>query len=513
MVLTAAGLFLWCLALPAAATRYYVNDTNLVGDVYTLDIGLDVNNGTNPCCPKATIQSILSKHDLEPGDTIFVDTGIYVLTNNITLTSEDAGSALAYVVIQGSTNIDFGGTFIDRNAIGTTDFCIHNMGADYVLLADLRLSHGLSGVYFQEASYGMLSNVWIGSAQTYGINLSANSDYNQVINCGITKGNKYGVWNQGVGNRIVNSTIAHNGDSQIWLSSGSIELQNSIVLCGTANKFCIDQGGGTAYAGNFNDLVATNGAIVGKKDSQACPYLLDWQRQSSQDTNSLSHDPLFAQSVSNDYHLCSLTGRYVPGSGWTSDVAQSACIDPGNPGSIWTNEPVPNGGRINLGAYGGTFKASKSLTTGWLLALSFNAGGIVQGNVTLRWRSGLTNGLDTVRLEYARDESNGWEQITSGLLASVEQYDWATTNVLGSPFARWRVVSESDTNVWDATDQTFNLRPFVFYVNDSITSDDQYCTAPGNDLNPGVSSNAPKASVQAILNTYDLDAGDKVYVD
>ncbi|MFC1653089.1 hypothetical protein ACFL3F_05150 [Planctomycetota bacterium] len=30
------------------------------------------------------------------------------------------------------------------------------------------------------------------------------------------------------------------------------------------------------------------------------------------------------------------------------------------PGGIWTLEPLPNGGRINQGVYGGTTQASKS---------------------------------------------------------------------------------------------------------------------------------------------------------
>lgn len=41
------------------------------------------------------------------------------------------------------------------------------------------------------------------------------------------------------------------------------------------------------------------------------------------------------------------------------DVA-SPCIDAGNPNSPIGYEPFPNGGVINIGAYGGTSEASKS---------------------------------------------------------------------------------------------------------------------------------------------------------
>jgi hypothetical protein len=40
------------------------------------------------------------------------------------------------------------------------------------------------------------------------------------------------------------------------------------------------------------------------------------------------------------------------------DEVTSPCIDAGDPNSDWSNEPWPNGKRINMGAYGGTNKAS-----------------------------------------------------------------------------------------------------------------------------------------------------------
>ena len=67
--------------------------------------------------------------------------------------------------------------------------------------------------------------------------------------------------------------------------------------------------------------------------------------------------------VEGDYHLQSQAGRWNPVSQtWVQDVITSPCIDAGNPGSDWTAEPQPSGGRINMGAYGDTAKASKSPT-------------------------------------------------------------------------------------------------------------------------------------------------------
>jgi hypothetical protein len=65
--------------------------------------------------------------------------------------------------------------------------------------------------------------------------------------------------------------------------------------------------------------------------------------------------------VSGDYHLKSQAGRWDPNSGtWVIDDVTSPCIDAGDPMSPIGHEPFPNGGIINMGAYGGTAEASKS---------------------------------------------------------------------------------------------------------------------------------------------------------
>jgi predicted outer membrane repeat protein len=72
-------------------------------------------------------------------------------------------------------------------------------------------------------------------------------------------------------------------------------------------------------------------------------------------------DPLFADPDNGDYHLKSQAGRWDPNSQiWLQDDVTSPCIDAGDPTSSTGLEPSPNGGKINMGAYGGTIEASKS---------------------------------------------------------------------------------------------------------------------------------------------------------
>ena len=72
-------------------------------------------------------------------------------------------------------------------------------------------------------------------------------------------------------------------------------------------------------------------------------------------------DPCFADATDGDYHLKSQAGRWDANEGrWAIDDVTSPCIDAGDPMSPIMHEPFPNGGIINMGAYGGTAEASKS---------------------------------------------------------------------------------------------------------------------------------------------------------
>jgi hypothetical protein len=79
------------------------------------------------------------------------------------------------------------------------------------------------------------------------------------------------------------------------------------------------------------------------------------------DLNGTPDDPNDDFWVDGDYHLKSQAGRWDPAAeNWVIDDITSPCIDAGDPMSPVGHEPFPNGGRVNMGAYGGTAEASKS---------------------------------------------------------------------------------------------------------------------------------------------------------
>jgi len=89
----------------------------------------------------------------------------------------------------------------------------------------------------------------------------------------------------------------------------------------------------------------------------------------------LPENPLFADPANGDYHLLSRRGRYWPQHDvWVLDKVTSPCIDGGDPAVDPASEPMPNGGRIDMGAYGGTPFASMSE---WPLTTDTNRDGAV----------------------------------------------------------------------------------------------------------------------------------------
>ena len=148
----------------------------------------------------------------------------------------------------------------------------------------------------------------------------------------------------GSGVSIENCTIAGNSGEGLWRASGTIPVLNSILW------------------GNGDDVAGTESGVM----LDFC-CIEDGQGGCGGSDN-ITDDPLFADAAGSDYHLLSQAGRWDPaGAGsWVKDDESSPCIDAGDSLSDWTEEPAPNGGRINIGAYGGTAYASKTAVRGTL---------------------------------------------------------------------------------------------------------------------------------------------------
>jgi hypothetical protein len=175
-----------------------------------------------------------------------------------------------------------------------------------------------------------------------------------------------------------NNIIAHGGghvDKQgFWIRTDDSGVIEDFYIINNVIRDCKDYGG--IYAEdkpNINNIIAKNNIIVdstygiyGKVISSYNNIYncgTNYGGGASEGTGDIHVDPLFADPTNNDFHLKSTAGRWTE-SGWVTDVVDSLCIDAGNPSDDYSNEPTPNGGRINRGAYGNTAGASRSAPTG-----------------------------------------------------------------------------------------------------------------------------------------------------
>jgi parallel beta-helix repeat protein len=110
-----------------------------------------------------------------------------------------------------------------------------------------------------------------------------------------------------------------------------------------------------------NSIVYFNGNGVAQIDISSGTVTYSNVQGSYPGDGNIDVDPLFADPAGGDYHLKSQAGRWHSGSEtWIMDDVTSPCIDAGDPAIEVGLEPDPNGGIINIGAYGGTAQASKS---------------------------------------------------------------------------------------------------------------------------------------------------------
>ncbi len=360
-----------------------------------------------------TIQAAID--DANDGDIVLVASGTYKGDGNrdiefkgkaITVKSEN-GSRTCIIDCQGTPEephrgFRFGGRFYKEDAnsivqgftiingyahLGGGIFCdrASPLIAHSIITENTAISDG-GGINCSDSNSTILCCLIHNNTAKYGggVSVSGRDSQPTLINCFVT-GNK--AERDGGGAlcvthiELLNCTIFGNwaGDEGggVYFSTVAGRHINNSILCGnlasTGSEIAIITPGPSIIGcrGKFHEI--TN-SIVGSDPNAIYFTFCDGYLYGEW----LHADPLFAQPgywdpngtpddpnddfwVDGDYHLKSQAGRWDPVSqNWIQDDVTSPCIDTGDPNTPIGNEPFPNGGIINMGAYGGTAEASKS---------------------------------------------------------------------------------------------------------------------------------------------------------
>ncbi|MEI6396327.1 MAG: right-handed parallel beta-helix repeat-containing protein, partial [Verrucomicrobiota bacterium] len=316
-----------------------------------------------------------------------------------------------------------------------------------------------------------------------------------------------------------NTLVGANG---ILIDASGTTIANNIIWTRGADMIAFDvQNPPGTMASDYNDIYLTEGAMAGNWLGPRTT-LSSWQQVSLLDTHSISIEPRFVDAVTN-FHLRSTAGSYrgapftaPDGGSFVADADLSFGIDGGDPAAGFAQEPVPNGGRLDLGAFGNTPDASRSPANRFSLLVEPAPGVKWFGTRTIVWLTrGPWAGGDLVKLEFSANGGTTWSNIVASVDYALGRFDWNTTGL--PPGTNYLVrVSKTDGSAMDVAGGAFEVSasgPRTYYVNDTNTLNDVFCSAAGNAANDGLSAATPKDSVQAILDTYVVTGGDTIKVD
>jgi PKD repeat protein len=210
-----------------------------------------------------------------------------------------------------------------------------------------------------------LAGIWIFGSGSY-LNSSTNVHvhHNQIYDTGTASSRKEigGIVSDGFNVTIENNVIdgvsgagivqKNVYDSTALTGSGYVITARNNIITNTQSSSAGGNGAGVS-----NLLTGTHSFVLQNNcfyNNSGGAYL-----NVSASPTDIQADPQYADRSNHDYYLKSKAGRWNGGD-WVNDSINSPCIDAGDPLSDYSNEPEPNGNRINIGPDGNTVYASKS---------------------------------------------------------------------------------------------------------------------------------------------------------
>jgi hypothetical protein len=340
-------------------------DASVDGDVIEIRPGIYTGLGNYDLDPAGRGITVRSADPNDPGvvESTIIDSG-RAGRGFCFQSGEDSGCALLGLTIRNCSS-GFGGGVLCKDSSPVIGNCI--------IEDNSAIAYG-GGVFFWGSEARFVGCVVRGNLSDAGGGIECWSGKPRVVNC-LIYGNTAsgsdagggGVDCYDSGNLVLqNCTIAGNaapdGAGGGLLCIGSdVAVRNCILWANSAGQgvqMCLPSWldiPATVAVTYCNIQGAQEGIHVGSTST------LDWRG------GNLDVDPQFSSFDAGgdestwDFHLQSTWGCWDrKGRRWITNGSNSPCIDGGDPNSNWAGELWPNGRRINVGAYGGTPRASLS---------------------------------------------------------------------------------------------------------------------------------------------------------
>ncbi len=312
-----------------------------------------------------------------------------------------------------------------------------------------------------------------------------------------------------------NNTIFSPGQAGVHLAGflSEVDVRNNIVMTTAGFGLVVEAASQFGYVSDYNDYYSTGGGGVAFQ-GKGFFDLYDWQVEAESDLHSLGttvldptlDDPLFVNLAGDDYHV----------------LSDSASIDAGDPLSDYSLEPLANGNRINLGAYGNTPQATTSPARRLeITAPNFYVDLIPSQTYDIRWETnnigpGVDLDIDLIQVGVGKIADIATVSASAGMTT------WTPGNfVAGNNTNRYRIriATLSGPAEDDESREPFAIPVFnpadanTFYVNDGSTANNLYTSAVGNNRNTGLTSSTPKVVIRPLVLSYPMGPGDTVRVD
>jgi uncharacterized repeat protein (TIGR01451 family) len=325
---------------------------------------------------------------------------------------------------------------------------------------------------------------------------------------------------------IVNNTVYQPAGDGIVIQQGSsgVYLHDYIIWVQAGNALSVSSDSQTGFQSDYNDIYATGTGQLALWQGQQFSVLSDWFYRVGQDGHSISVDPQFVNPAGADGVLgYDATGHVDDG---VDDDFQlqpgSPAMDRGNPQDPFALEPAPNGGRVDLGAYGNTPQATASPSQLVQVLYPNQLEKLQQGqHVNVTWHTaGLASA--TFHIDLSGDDGVTWAPLTSqafGLTVDTTgngSFAWTVpANLAEGNQYLVRVTADAGTQPRAVSEQPFLVANggHNYYINDASQTGDVFTAAVGNDANSGKDPAHPMATLAALLAAYHPHTGDTVFVD